>query len=162
MSHKKIIILIILIGIAVGIGYLFLSIDSNDEEIIQDMPADKIKEALNIPDGWWFSGGGAPAGSLIFRDDGILEAPSWLLDESATIELTYDYEPESELLIINFVQYLELFPKDESSAENLFGPSKAGKAEFVEYDKENLNIKLNINQETDVLEFFGWLFYRTD
>ncbi|MDP4010308.1 MAG: hypothetical protein Q8P37_00395 [Candidatus Spechtbacteria bacterium] len=163
-KYSKNILIIILITLAVGIGYVFFTLDSNNE-VIQDTAVDKTKEVLNIPRGWWFPAGEAPTSYLIFRDDGFLEYPVWFStgeNPDEYVELVYEYNVDSEIVTIKFESHPELYP---SNPELFFRKDdlRPAQAKLVAYDPEMFEVQLKITTETRFIIVSGiYFFYRVE
>ncbi|MBS7270717.1 MAG: hypothetical protein KIH10_18000 [Candidatus Freyarchaeota archaeon] len=118
---------------------------------------------LNIPGRWFFPGGEAPPGYLVFREDGILEIPEWIGGEARQTSLRWQYDQDKELLIINFKLASDLFPENERMAQDYFGNVEEGSwiGSFSGYNRQDRNITIKVTHQTTALEFFGWLFYKS-
>lgn len=140
-------------------GEIKIIMGKSTKEISISKTINEKEAALNIPSGWWFPGGDAPASYLMFREDGVLELPYWFSEQKVPIELDYNYDVNNEILTIGFKSYPEIFPRNP---EDFFGdPSLYPEwAKLVEYDRQNLSVKLRINEETRAIGLSGWVFYR--
>lgn len=162
-NRKYILLILVHLTFLSNIGIFKYWLISNQESVYAtDIPEETKRKVntLNIPGRWFFPGGEAPEGYLIFHPDGTIEIPSWLFgNEKGSIE--WKYNPEKELLTINFKSAPSLFPKNEILAEAFGAKEPEGWiAQFVEYKKQNLSINIRVRRETEAIEFFGWLFYK--
>jgi hypothetical protein len=168
-TNWKYVLIVVTLAIVAGISIVDYyqretkrsSSDSFHQIRTQKETKEKINK-LNIPGRWFFPGGEAPSGYLIFHKNGILEIPEWIGGEARKTSLRWRYEQDKNLLIIDFKRAPELLPEDERILQDYFGNVEESSwiGSFSGYNTKEKEIAIRVTEQTIALEFFGWLFYK--